>query len=1273
VAIPFVELRGHSEMSLGYACGRLTDWVERAKELGHPAIGFCERDSIRGVHKLHKAATTAQIRPIYGVEIAVVADRRRLTLTEEETAAALGGVEGTSKRERDRAMAREARRLGLDRSPMVCLRAMNDQGLGNLFRIVSSGWAEGLYNPTKHARPRVDLEVLARYADGVSLSVGGLDGYAIADLLRGRVREGIADLDRLAEVFAGRTFLEVHPHAGDLHKKVNTAVRSIAASRGLPVIATNDPRYVLPSDVRVHTVVLCLEAGRRFRGKSVTLDDPEHPESQAGYHLRSGDEMAAAFAADHPDLPAEWVREVVARTAEFAETHQAKAPIDPLRVALPDLGLKRAPDVEIRAICRKGWEWRKIPERAARLGIPVERYAAQLVHELKEIGGRKFDPYFLIVRGMIDWARSQGIAVGPGRGSAAGSLVCYLLGITSIDPLEHGLMFERFLAPGRIDMPDIDTDFQQSRRDDVIAHLRERYGDDRVAHIVTFGQMHGRGALKDVARIMGVPFGTVNAITAQFSTKQGDEKIAVREVLSTTDVGRAFMHEHADALEVVERLEGSVRQLGIHASGIIVTPWPLSEGCPVEYHPRRGGQRIACSAIDMNAVSDFGILKLDVLGLSNHDVLASVRDAVRERHGTELDFEALEYDDPEVINAFTRQEFTGVFQYDAASARNVCADLVFAGFGDIAVLTALNRPGGTRSGLAEMFRLRRQDPSEITPLHPIYDEITADTLGVIVYQEQVIRIFRDLGGFSPEKADKMRKIMGKKLGEAEFRLYFEPFQEGARANGMPDEQSEALFKSIGKFAEYGFNRAHAAAYAAVAYWEMWAKVHYPEEFVWALMRHAKDSDEAVAYVAEAKRLGVAILGPDVQESGAQWTITDAGIRAGVGTVKHVGKKAVGAIVAGQPFSSPSDFFTKVPGKLANWKTVDSLIKAGAMRSLLPNTRYALERKDWRDAVKKKKEGWEKQVDALVAASAERADYGETDLMALALSVAPQSAGVHPLDLYRELFHGPPAETTALAVVGLEEPSEASGGLLGPMPWLPLGETFWEHEDGSVVGVVTDVKFRVVGDFEGKGKTKAEEMSAHEREIKGIGRRFAQTTIQDRDGNERKIKIEPDVFDRFAPLLKVGAVLAFHVDVLAAYHSARAHYVADLESIRQKVRLSIPLSPWERCFTADHPVMKYSRKRLDRRPRSFEGTVLITHVRRTLDRSKMEMAFFGIQDGYGLYGESVCFRDDWEAHGSLIVPGAILSLALRQQRRKSYVLNEEGVTAELEILPSLVQN
>jgi DNA polymerase-3 subunit alpha len=1271
MSLPFVELRGHSEMSLGYACGRTADMVERAKELGQPAICLTERDSLRGIHKLHKAATTAGIRPIYGAEVAVVADRRRLSLTEEETAAAFAEAHGSSKRERDRAIAREARRLGLDRSPMVCLRAMTDAGLGNLFRIMSAGWTEGLYNPTKHARPRVDLEVLARYSEGVSVSIGGTDGYTMAELLRGRVREGIADLDRLSEIFEGRTFLELHPHAGDLHKKLNTAIRSIAASRGLPVIAVNDPRYVLASDVRAHTVVLCLEAGKRFRGRSITLDDPEHPESQAGYHLRSGDEMAAAFSTDHPDLPAEWVREAVTRTAEFAETHQAKAPIDPLRVALPDLGLKRAPDVEVRLLCKKGWEWRRIPERAGRLGIPVERYASQLVHELKEIGGRGFDPYFLIVRGMIGWARGQGIAVGPGRGSAAGSLACYLLGITSIDPIEHGLMFERFLAPGRVDMPDIDTDFQQSRRDDVIAHLREQYGEDRVAHIVTFGQMHGKAALKDVCRVMGVPFSTVNAITAQFSSKQGDEKIAVREVLGTTDVGRAFMDEHGDALEVVERLEGSVRQLGIHASGITVTPWPLSEGCPVEMHPRRGGQRVACTAIDMAAVSDFGILKLDVLGLSNHDVLASVRDAVRERHGTELDFESLEYDDRQVIDAFTRQEFAGVFQYDAASARNVCADLVFAGFTDIAALTALNRPGCTRSGLTETFRLRRQDPSQITPLHPIYDEITSDTLGVLVYQEQVIRIFRDLGGFPPEKADKMRKIMGKKLGEAEMRLYFDPFAEGARANGMADETIEDLFRSIGKFAEYGFNRAHAAAYAAVAYWEMWAKVHYPREFVWALMRHAKDAEEAVAYVAEAKRLGVAILPPDVRESGAHWTITDAGIRAGIGTVKHVGKKAVAAIVAGQPFTGPADFFEKVPGKLANWKTIDSLIKAGALRGLLPNTRYALERREWRDVVKKRKEGWQTQVDTMIAASVERPDYSETDLKALALSVAPQSAGVHPLDLYRELFEGPPTNVTALAPVGLGEPSEARGGLLGSMNWLPLGEAFWGCGDGYVAGVVTDVKFRVVGDFDGKGKSKAEEMSPHEREIKGIGRRFAQVTIQDRDGNERKIKVDPDAFDRFSSMLKVGAVLAFHVDIRASYHSVGAHYVADLESIRQKMKLGIPLSPWERCFTEDHPVLKYSRKRLDRRPRAFEAAVLVTHVRRTLDRSKMEMAFFGIQDGYGLYGDSVCFRDAWEAHGSLIVPGAILKLSLRMQRRMSFVLTDEGVTAELEILPSLV--
>lgn len=1234
---PFVELRQKTEYSIGFACGRLVDHVARAKELGQTAVCLTERDTLRGVYDLHRRAGENDLRPVYGVEVALVGDRHLRGLPTEDAEALTAGVKG--KREAARMVNREERRRGLDRAPTVVLRAMTDEGLLNLFRISSAGWLEGM-----HRRPRVDLEVLRAHADGVSASMGGPEGYATEAILRGDLKGAVHALDELAEVLPGRTYLEVHPHPGKLHTRLNEAVEAVARHRGLPVFASNDPRYALDADVETHSVTLCLQR------RGMTFEVEDHPRSSSGYHLRTGDEVLAAFASDHPGLSPSFVRDAVSRTVEVAEAHRAKAPIDPLKVALPDLGLDRSPDAELRRLCRQGWEWRRIPERAARTGVSVERYAQQLVHELREIGGRRFDPYFLILRDVIGWARESGITVGPGRGSAAGSLVCYLLGITSIDPLEHGLMFERFLAPGRIDMPDIDTDFQKTRRDEVIEYLRGRYGADRVAHIATHGQMHGKGALKDVGRVMAVPFGVLNSLTASFSTKQGDEKIPVREVLLSSQNGRSFVEEYPHVMEVVERLEGSVRQIGVHASGVLVSALPLRQVCPMETHARKGSTT-AISAIDMDAVSQFGLLKLDVLGLSHLDVIAGVGSAVA-REGTRIDFESLTFDDQDVIDAFTRQEFTGVFQYDAASARNVCADLVFAGFGDVAALTALNRPGCTRSGLTEAFRRRRQDPDKIEPFHPIYDEITADTLGVLVYQEQVIRIFRDLGAFTPEEADKMRKIIGKKLGEAEMEKYRAQFAAGATARGMAADDVDVLFTSILKFAEYGFNRAHAASYAAIGYWEMWAKVHHPREFMWSLMVAAKDSDEAMGYVGEARRLGVVILGPDVSESGPTWTLTEAGIRAGIGSVKNVGKSAVQAIVAGQPYRVPSEFFERVPGRAVNTRHLDSLIRSGVFRSLFPNTRYALERADeWREVVRARKEGWEAVIDRLFVDSALAPDYSETDLLALALSVSPQSAGAHPMELYRELF------------------DREAAGVLSATEWLALGaEDFWDHAAGYVAGVVVDVKFRAVGDFD-----RGDKLTDEEKARKGWGRRYASVTLQDGVGGERRMKVDPDAFDAFGALLErgKGLCIAAHVDILGSHHSVRAHYLADLEAIRQKVRLDIPLTPWEKCFTgeAGHPVIEHSRRTLARHPKRWEAVGMVTHVRKVIDRNSNEMAFFGLQDGYGIYLEAVAFHDEWEQHGEMIRPGAVICASLNHERKRSYVLTEEGITAELCVLPS----
>jgi DNA polymerase-3 subunit alpha len=1243
----YVELRGHSQYSVGYATGKLDELFFRARDLGMKALCLSERDSLRGVFDLNKVGTEQKdVRPIYGIEIAVVDDMRRHGLTETEFDVL---VEKHPKaRDLRRAVSREERRLGIDRMPMVTLRAKTEEGMYNLYRLSSLGWTEGFYR-----RPRIDAKTLFAHAEGLEVSLGGSDAYIINDILGDRSTEGLQKLDDLVDVFGDDLHLEIHPHGG-LNVQANQIVKRLAEAYELTVIATNDPRYVFPSDTDIHEIVLCLKR------KRVTLADADHPRSQPGYYLRGPDELLGAFQTAHPTLGDAFVIQAIENTVKVAETLKGAPRIDPLRGLIPQVEGVSDAAREVKRLCQQGWGFRGFPERASRNKIPMEVYQKQLEHELEVFAQRKLEPYFLIVRDLINWCRENDIQVGPGRGSSAGSLACYLLGITSIDPLEHGLMFDRFLAPGRNDMPDIDTDFSRDNRDRVIAYIREKYGDKRVAHIGTHGVMHGRGALKDVCRVMGIPVSVVNNVTTRFSDKQGDEKLPVRQVLESFEAGQEFMKEYPNVMDVVERLEGSVRIVGVHASGILVSPVDLSEVCPIESHNRKG-ETTTISAVDMDGVSGFGLLKLDVLGLGNLDVLYDVKKAVWERHGVELDFEALTFDDDEVLQGFTDLEFDGVFQFDADSAYSVSEGLDFDVFRMVVDVTAFNRPGCTRSGMTESWKKIKGNPKAYKPLHPIYDEITKETLGLIPYQEQLIKIFKHVGGFSPEHADKMRKIIGKKLGPDEMEKHRGAFVSGAIKNGVPEDDADIIFDKMLKSAEYSFNLSHATAYAAVGYWEMWCKKKYPAEFVWALMNRAKDQDEAAGYVNEARRLGVEILGPDINESDAGWTLVDGNrIRAGLSGITAVGPGSVDAIVDNRPYERPSELFARVSGRSANARVIENLIRAGAMRNLFPNTKWALENRDaWVKIARAGKDGWEATLDELIAKSSEMDDYPKTDLAALVYAVCPQGVAEHPLSLYEDLFE--------------------EGGVLSGAKWIDLDDPNWfDGEYGLIVGQVADIKYKTMGEYEDK------KLSDREKVFKGYGRRFAIVMLETKKGTRRRVKLEPDAFEAFGEILgrpKDKRCVAMCVDIYKGKGRAslRAHYAVDLEAIRQKVRFKIPLSNWERCFTKEHPIQRFSRKSMRQRSSPFDAPVLVTLLRQHEDKNGNVMAFFTVQDGHGDMLDSVAFESTWDYHGELIRPGEVIVAALRRERKNgktSLILEDRGVIrthGPLADLPITVDN
>lgn len=1222
----YVELRGHTEFSLRYAMGRSKDVIERAKVIGMSAICLTERDSMRGIHDLYKLSKENDIRPIYGIEMPVVDDHRVRGLAEDESMS-------DKARDRKKAITREERRRGIDRSPSVCFRAMTDEGLINLYGLSSKGWLDGSYR----GRPRVDFSLIEQYAVGVSASIGGADGIFGERMLRGEMSRAIGAVSRLQEIFGDNLTLELHPHPGDLNKKVNAATVMIAKSLDIKLIAANDIRYPTPDDQDAHTVVLCLR-GHNSR----TFADEDHPRSQPGYHLRTGQEVFDAFRINHPDLDQSLVKAAIERTLQVAETCQGKMQINPLRGLLPKLDIDGTPAEALRRLCVKGWEWREINKRAKARGASPEDYKKRLIHELNEIGTRGIETYFLFVRDVLGWARDQGILIGPGRGSAVGSLICYLIGITALDPLEHGLMFERFIAPGRVDMPDVDTDIQKSRREDVIKYIREKYGMEETAFIATHGRMNGKSAVKDICKVVGIPFGIANALTATFSTRQGDESQPAAEVLAGSEVGRQFVKDYPDAMELISKLEGTIRQLGIHAAGIVVAPGPLLEFSPMEFHCRKGEkQPTAVTAVDMNGVTDLGLLKLDALGLRNMDVVADIRSSVLERDGELIDFERLLFDDKKVVDGFTHQRFTGIFQKDSQSARNVCKDLVFAGFNDIAALIALNRPGCTRSGLTETYRRRRQDPTKIESIHPLYDEITKSTLGVLVYQEQVVRLFRDLAGFTPEEADKMRKIIGKKLGADEVEKYRAQFVAGAKQNGLSESDADLIYDSMRSFASYAFNISHATGYAAIAYWEMWAKIYHPMEFIRATLKNAEHVEDSLRYVNEARQLGIPVLPPDINVSGHSWTIGDHGVHAGLVDVKGVGAKAVDEIVRAQPFKSFSDFRRRLAPRVVNAKVVGQLVRAGAMRSLIPNTRWFLENSDkWG---KLSKAGLYDELDSVIERSKDLPDYDEEQILALAQAVSPHTTGKHGTELYEELFKG--------------------DGIYAHSNWLDLSDKhFWLNKSGNIYGVVTEIKFRRVGDFDSEQKK-----TEAERKLMGWGRQYATMILEDRNGSQRRVKVEPDAFDRCRLALEKakGQAVAAHVTILGSHNSIRAHYVVDLELVRQKLEINAPLSPLESTFTDKNPILVYSKKSF-RKMSAHRATAIgmVTYVKQLVDKNDNEYAFFGLMDGYANSLDVVAFSDFYSAHADRLVVGRILKVDIEiDKRRGGAILVGDGIVED----------
>lgn len=872
---PFVHLHVHSEYSLLDGAGRLEELVEAAVSLGMPALALTDHGVMYGVVDFYKAAKAQGIKPILGCEV-YVAPRSRF----------------------DKEPHRDHFQYHL------VLLAENETGYRNLMALVSAAYLEGFYY-----KPRVDKELLARHQEGLIALSSCLAGEIPTLLLNGQEEKAYDAAAWYLEVFGRKGFfLELQDQGLPGQYKVNAGLIDLARKLKIGLVATNDVHYVRRNQAHLQDVLLCIQTGKTLQEEQrLRFLTPE-------FYLKSRAEMEGLFG----EVP-----EALDNTLEIAE--RCSFDFEFGRLHLPEyrVPLGETPSSYLRHLCYAGLEKRYSP--------PSKEARDRLEHELNIIERMGYQGYFLIVWDLVNFARKQGIPVGPGRGSAAGSLVAYCLGITNIDPLRYNLLFERFLNPERVSMPDIDIDFCFERRDEVIEYVRQKYGEDHVAQIITFGTMAARAAVRDVGRVLGWPVAEVDRIAKLVPAELG---ITLERALETSPELRGLYQSSSrvrELLDTARAVEGLPRHASIHAAGLVITPEPLIHYIPLQ----KTGDAIT-TQFPMQTVEELGLLKMDILGLRTLTVIGHTVDVLHQQ-GKEIDIDNLPLDDQDTYELLSTGESTGIFQLESSGMRSLLRSLKPERMEDIIALVALYRPGPLGSGMVEDFIQRKHGLVPVTYPHPDLEPVLKETYGVILYQEQVMQIAHLMAGYTLGQADELRRAMGKKKPE-EMARHRNRFIEGATQRGYDPNLAAQIFDLMEYFAGYGFNKSHSAAYALVAYQTAYLKAHHPVEFMAALLSSVSQHLEKVApYLEECRRLGIKVLPPDINESSVDFSVGDGHIRFGLAAIKNVGRAAVEAILAareaGGPFTSLADFCRRVDLQVVNRRVLESLIRCGAFDSL----------------------------------------------------------------------------------------------------------------------------------------------------------------------------------------------------------------------------------------------------------------------------------------------------------------------------------------------------
>jgi DNA polymerase-3 subunit alpha len=900
----FVHLHVHTEYSMLDGAARVGDLVAEVARQEMPAIAMTDHGNVFGAFDFYKQATKVGVKPIIGIEAYVAPESRH---EKKRVQWASGGEDDVS---------------GGGAYTHMTILAENNQGLANLFRLSSLASLEGYYY-----KPRMDRELLSRYADGLIATTGCPGGEIQTRLRMGNYREALRAASDYRDIFgAANFFLEVMDHGIDIENRVKADLLKLGKELKLPLLATNDLHYTFHEDAPAHEALLCVQSGS-------TLADPKRFKfDNDEFYVKTAAQMRELF----KDIP-----ESCDNTLLIAE--RCNVTLREGENLLPQFEVPagQTEDSWLRVLSHEGLK-KRLGDRT------TAEHVTRLDYELDVMIKMGFPGYFLVVADLCSHAREVGIRVGPGRGSAAGSLVAYALGITGLDPIEHGLLFERFLNPERISMPDIDLDFDERRRSEMIRYATEKYGEDRVAQIITYGTIKSKQALKDATRVLGYPYVIGEKLTKALPPSVMGKDITLGGVFDQEDPRhgeagefRTLYETDVDSKKVVDLargLEGLKRQWGVHAAGVILSREPLLDVIPIH---RREADGAIITQFDMGACEATGLLKMDFLGLRNLSVLDDALENIKLNLGIDVVLEDLPLSDKKTFELLGRGDTLGVFQLDGGPMRALLRSMSPDSFADISAVIALYRPGPMGENAHNNYADRKNGRKPVEAIHPELREpladILGDTYGLIVYQEQVMAIAQKVAGFSLGRADLLRKAMGKKNKEILDKEYI-PFEAGMKSNGFGDAAIKRLWEVLIPFSDYAFNRAHSAGYGVVSFWTAYLKANFPTEYMAALLTSVRDDkDKSALYLSECRRMGINVLPPDVNESNSEYTPRGKDIRFGLAAIRNVGEGVVASIKSAREakgaFTSFGDFLAKVDAQVCNKKTIESLIKAGAFDDL----------------------------------------------------------------------------------------------------------------------------------------------------------------------------------------------------------------------------------------------------------------------------------------------------------------------------------------------------